>query len=473
MSLVYLPFVHRYPHALHLASVAECIKMNGIQMSLIFSSSRRDLLKLGASCLLGAGGIAAAPASAFAATLPKTSDLRRVEPMPKGRFKAIDVALSKGVANGTVAGAVGMVANQNGLLYQGSFGRRDQARNTGMSLDTVFWLLSMTKAITATACMQLVEQGKLNLDQRMSDVLPELGSPKVLEGFDAQGQPRLRPAKREVTLRHLLTHTSGYTYANWSDQLSQYEKITGMADVAYSKNGALLAPLEFDPGERWQYGIGMDIVGKMIEAVTDQSLEVYFRENILVPLGMTSTGFLISSEQRRRAATTYSRQADGSLKAMTFEMSQRPEFFSGGGGLFGTPRDYMAFLQMLVRDGTFNGVRVLKPETVAAMRQNQIGELNVNPLKSSAAEWSSDANLFPGIDQKWGFSFDINTRPGVNGRSAGSYTWAGLLNCYFWVDPVKKVTGALFSQLLPFYDARAVELYGAFERSVYAGLDHA
>jgi methyl acetate hydrolase len=442
-------------------------------MSLILCKSRRDLLKLGASSLLGAGALAAVPAGAFAAPAPKAKDARGAAPMTNGRFKAIDAELAKGVANGTVAGVVGMVANQNGLLYEGSFGRRNLGKGTGMSLDTVFWLLSMTKAITATACMQLVEQGKLKLDQRMADVLPELGSPKVLEGFDAQGQPRLRPARRDVTLRHLLTHTSGYTYANWSDRLAQFEKVTGMPDVAYSKNGALLAPLEFDPGERWQYGIGMDIVGKMIEAVTDQSLEVYFRENIFAPLGMTSTGFLIGSEQRRRAATTYSRQANGSLKAMPFEMSQRPEFFSGGGGLFGTPRDYMAFLQMLVRDGTFNGARVLKPETVMAMRQNQIGDLNVNPLKSSAAEWSSDANLFPGIDQKWGFSFDINTRPGANGRSAGSYTWAGLLNCYFWVDPVRKVTGALFSQLLPFYDARAVELYGAFERGVYSGLDRA
>ncbi len=445
----------------------------GLSMSLILCKNRRDLLKLGASSLLGASALAAVPAGAFAAPAPKAKDSRGAAPLTNGRFKAIDAELAKGVANGTVAGVVGMVANQSGLLYEGSFGRRDLTKGTGMGLDTVFWLLSMSKAITATACMQLVEQGKLKLDQRMADVLPELGSPKVLEGFDAQGQPRLRPAKRDVTLRHLLTHTSGYTYANWSDRLAQFEKVTGMPDVAYSKNGALLAPLEFDPGERWQYGIGMDIVGKMIEAVTDQSLEVYFRENIFAPLGMTSTGFLISSEQRRRAATTYSRQADGSLKAMPFEMSQRPEFFSGGGGLFGTPRDYMAFLQMLVRDGTFNGARVLKPETVMAMRQNQIGDLNVNPLKSSAAEWSSDANLFPGIDQKWGFSFDINTRPGPNGRSAGSYTWAGLLNCYFWVDPVKKVTGALFSQLLPFYDARAVELYGAFERGVYAGLDRA
>jgi CubicO group peptidase (beta-lactamase class C family) len=133
----------------------------------------------------------------------------------------------------------------------------------------------------------------------------------------------------------------------------------------------------------------------------------------------------------------------------------------------------MAFLQMLLRDGSFNGARILKPETVAAMRRNQIGDLDVNPLKSSAPAWSNDANLFPGMEQKWGLSFDINTQPGPNGRSAGSFTWAGLLNCYYWVDPVSKMAAALFSQLLPFYDARVVELYAAFERGLYSGLDRA
>lgn len=328
----------------------------------------------------------------------------------------------------------------------------------------------MTKAVTATACMQLVEQGKLQLEEPVGKLLPQLASPKVLEGFDASGAPKLRPARRPITLRHLLTHTSGLTYSNWSDKLPQYEKLTGQADIAESKNGAFAAPLEFDPGDRWQYGIGMDAVGKIVEAVSDQSLEVYFRESIFAPLGMTDTGFLISSAQKRRVATTYSRQPDGSLTAMPFEMPQHPEFFSGGGGLFGTPRDYMAFLQMLLRGGTFHGARILKPQTVALMCQNQIGNLNVNPLKTSAIAWSNDADLFPGMPQKWGLSFDINTQPGPHGRSAGSISWAGLLNCYYWIDPVKRVTGAVFTQILPFYDPAVVKLYGGFERGLYDGL---
>ena len=438
-------------------------------MLIIQKKTRRDFMRVGADSLLSAAAFAALSAVAAPATQSGDAPMqtRRGE---RGRFKSVDEALAQGVSNGTAAGVVALAADSRGVIYEAAYGKRDLAGGASMTQETVFWLLSMTKAITATACMQLVEQGKLSLDQPMSQVLPQLEAPKVLEGFDASGTPKLRPAKRAITLRHLLTHTSGFTYSNWSDCIPQYEKATGMPDIAESRNGAFASPLEFDPGDRWQYGIGMDVVGKIIEAVSDESLEIYFREHIFEPLGMANTGFLISSAQKRRTATIYFRQADGWLKAMPFEMPQRPEFFSGGGGLFGTPRDYMVFLQMLLRDGTFNGAQILRPETVGAMRTNQIGDLDVNPLKSSAPAWSNDANLFPGMQQKWGLSFDINTRPGPNGRSAGSYSWAGLLNCYYWVDPVKKVTGAMFTQLLPFYDARVVDLYGAFERGLYDGL---
>ncbi|HWS62885.1 MAG TPA: serine hydrolase domain-containing protein [Steroidobacteraceae bacterium] len=438
-------------------------------MSIIQEKSRRDFMRLGAGSLLSAAAFAALPAVVADATQSGDAPMQRRRG-GRGRFRSVDEALAQGVSSGTVVGVAALAADARGVIYEAAYGKRDLAGPAGVTQDSVFWLLSMTKAITATACMQLVEQGKLGLEQPMSQVLPQLAAPMVLEGFDASGRPKLRPAKRAITLRHLLTHTSGFTYSNWSDRLPQYEKATGMPDIAESRNGAFASPLEFDPGDHWQYGIGMDVVGKIVEAVSDQSLEIYFREHIFEPLGMTNTGFLISSAQKQRTATTYTRQADGSLKPLPFEMSQRPEFFSGGGGLFGTPRDYMAFLQMLLREGTFNGAQILKPETVAAMRTNQIGDLNVNPLKSSAPAWSNDANLFPGMQQKWGLSFDINTRPGPNGRSAGSYSWAGLLNCYYWVDPVKKVTGAMFTQLLPFYDARVVDLYGGFERGLYGGL---
>ena len=222
----------------------------------------------------------------------------------------------------------------------------------------------------------------------------------VLEGFDASGKPKLRPAKRAITLRHLADAHLGFTYSKLERSRSRNTKRSpAWSTLPRCKNGAFASPLEFDPGERWQYGIGMDVVGKIVEAVSDQSLEIYFGSTSSEPLGMANTGFLISSAQKQRAATTYARQADGSLKALPFEMPQRPEFFSGGGGLFGTPRDYMAFLQMLLGDGTFNGAQILKPQTVAAMRTNQIGDLDVNPLKSSAPVWSNDANLFPACNR--------------------------------------------------------------------------
>ena len=366
----------------------------------------------------------------------------------------VDQALRQAVNARTVPGLVAIAANEKGIIYEGAFG-------PSITADSVFWIASMTKAITGVACMQLVEQGKL---------LPQLEQPMVLEGFDASGAPKLRPAKRAITLRHLLTHTAGFTYSIWSEPMARFEKVTGTPFIGECKNATFNAPLMFDPGDRWEYGINIDWVGKAVEAVSGQSLEVYFKEKIFAPLGMTDTGFLISSSQKARVAPMFSRQGDGSLKPMAFEMPQRPEFFMGGGALFSTPRNYMAFLQMLLHEGTFNGAQVLKPETVALMRQNHIGDLNVVTLKTVQPETSKDANLFPGMTQKWGLSFDIHTEPGPAGRSAGSLAWAGLFNTYFWVDPNKRVTGTILTQLLPFADDQVLKLFAKFESGLYAAI---
>jgi methyl acetate hydrolase len=432
--------------------------------------TRRDMLKRASGLLAVAavGGLTRIEAEAAEGHRERNRVLVR-----NPAFPTIDLALREAVDNGTVAGVVAMGATQRGLIYAGASGHANPQTGTAMTPDTVFWLLSMTKAITATACMQLIEQGRLRLDQPAGEILPELKSPQVLVGFDASGQPELRPARNTITVRHLLTHTSGFTYSIWSENLSRYEKVTGMPDIGYSMNGAFKAPLEFEPGERWQYGIGMDWVGKLVEAVTDQSLEVYFREHIFTPLGMSNSGFLISGAQKRQVATMHNRQTDGSLKPAPFDINQRPEFFMGGGGAFSTPRDYMALLQMLVNSGTFRGERILRADTVATMFQNQIGDLQVTEMKTAQPAWSNSFDQFPGTPHKWGLSFDINTQPGPHGRSAGSISWAGLLNSYFWVDPVRRVAGALFTQILPFYDPRVVDLYGQFEQGLYRGLQHA
>lgn len=422
--------------------------------------SRRSLLARGGLLLAAGAAPVNTPVRALAAN-PQA---------PSGNFKSIDMAMEQAVRDGIVAGVVATAAGPDSMIYEGTFGKASTATGATMRADTVFWLLSMTKAFTATACMQLIEQGRINPGDDAAKYLPELANPMVLEGFDGDGQPLLRPAKRAIKVRHLLTHTSGYTYSIWSDALTRYENVTGMPDIATCKNGAFLAPLEFEPGERWQYGISMDWVGKLVEAVSDQSLDVYFRENIFAPLGMTDSGFLIGSKQKARVATFHNRREDGGLTPAPFEMPQRPEFFMGGGGGFSTPRDYMAFLRMLLNGGTHKGVRVLKPETVASMMRNQIGDLDVQAMRTAQPAYSQSFDQFPGEPHKWGYSFDINTLPGPNGRSAGSISWAGLLNCYFWLDPVRKVSGAIFTQLLPFYDEKVVKLYGTFERGLYDGL---
>jgi CubicO group peptidase (beta-lactamase class C family) len=421
--------------------------------------SRRDVLKT-ATAVAAASSLAGVPVARAAGD---------------GALKRIDQVLHQATESKASPGIVALAATDRGVMYEGAAGGRDMAGGPPITPDTIFWIASMTKAVTGTACMQLVEQGKLQLDEPIGKLLPELESPKVLTGFDASGAPQLRPAKRPITLRHLLTHTSGFVYSVWDPLMLEYEKRTHTPGIVTCKTAALNVPLVFDPGDRWQYGIGIDWAGRAAEAVSDQSLEIYFRENIFAPLGMTDTGFLIGTPQKARLAMTYRRQADGSLKPAPndIHISQRPEFFMGGGGLFSTPRNYLAFLQMLVNGGSFNGARVLKPETVALMGQNAIGDINVVTLKTVVPAVSYDANFFPGMVQKWGLTFDINTEPGPNGRSAGSLCWAGVFNTFFWVDPNKKVTGTYFTQILPFADPTSLKLYGEFERGIYDALKSA
>jgi CubicO group peptidase (beta-lactamase class C family) len=338
-----------------------------------------------------------------------------------------------------------------------------------MRLDSVFWIASMTKALTATAAMQLIEQGKLELEQSPGHVLPELAAPQVLEGFDAAGAPRLRPAKRPVTLRHLLTHTAGFSYDIWNANIGKYMEYAGVPGVISCQNAALQTPLVFDPGEAWEYGINIDWVGKVVEAVSGTSLEVYLRDHIFTPLGMRDTGFKLRADQRTRLVGMHARTPTG-LQPIAFEMPQEPEFFMGGGGLYSTAADYVAFMQMILHGGRYNGAQVLKPETVALMSRNHIGELCVGTLKTVHPDLSNDANLFPGMVQKWGLSFLINTAPSPNGRSAGSLAWAGLGNTYFWIDPTRRVCGIILTQILPFADAKVLDLFAQLERGVYAAL---
>jgi methyl acetate hydrolase len=379
----------------------------------------------------------------------------------------IDTALRQATEHKDVPGVVAMAANDKGIIYEGAFGTRDLAHGPEMTLDTIFRLASMTKAVTSVAAMQLVEQGKLQLEQPIGNVLPELAAPQVLEGFDDAGAPRLRPAKRPITLHHLLTHTAGFGYETWDPNLIRYVEVTGTPSGTTGKLASLRLPLVFDPGERWEYGINLDWVGRAVEAVSGQPLEVYFREHIFLPLGMTDTAYVVSSAQQPRLASVHQRQADGSLEPIAAPDPPWREFWSGGGGLYSTGRDYLTFLQMLLHQGSFKGARLLRPQTVALMGQNQIGDIDAGILKTAMPQRSNDVDFFPGIPCKWGFGYMINTKPGPNGRSAGSVTWAGIFNTYYWLDPRKRIAGVFLTQILPFADYKAVALYGAFERGVY------
>jgi methyl acetate hydrolase len=298
-----------------------------------------------------------------------------------------------------------------------------------------------------------------------------LAAPQVLESFDASGAPRLRPAKRPITLRHLLTHTAGFGYEVWDPELIRYVAATGMPTFLTGKLAALHLPLVFDPGERWEYGINIDWVGRAVEAVAGQSLDAYFSAHIFAPLGMMDTGFVPSADQASRLVRVHRRGADGSLEPITIEISHR-EFFSGGGGLLSTGRDYLAFLQMLLHQGRFNGAELLRPETVALMGQNQIGNLQLGMMKTAMPELSNDVDLFPGVRCGHGLASVVNAQQGPNGRRAGTLTWAGLFNTYYWIDPQKRVTGVILTQILPFADHKTVKLYGEFERGVYDALEN-
>lgn len=382
----------------------------------------------------------------------------------------IDALLQRAAAAQDVPGVVAMAATDQGVVYAGAFGKRALGQEAPMTLDTVVWIASMTKALTATAAMQLIERGTIKLEQPAGELVAELASPQVLEGFDANGQPRLRPARRPMTVRHLLTHTSGFTYDIWSALMGQYQTFASIPGIITCQNAALTTPLVCDPGERWEYGISIDWLGKVVEAVSGQRLDRYVADNICQPLGMHDTAFTLSPSMRTRLARVHQRTDDGSLQPTAMEVPQEPDFYMGGGGLYSTAQDYLTFTQMLLYRGTFNGNRILRPESVALMSQNHIGNLHVTAMQTAAPAASNDVHFWPGMACKWGLSFLINSERTPQGRSAGSLAWAGLANTFFWIDPTARVTGVYLTQILPFFDPQAIQLFQDYETAVYQAI---
>lgn len=377
----------------------------------------------------------------------------------------IDALLRAAADAGEVPGVVAIAVTAERTLYQGAFGVRDLSTGAPMTTDSVFWIASMTKALVSAAAMQLVEEGRLSLDQDAGELVPALGRMQVLEGFDDDGAPRLRPARGAVTIRRLLTHTAGFTYDFLNADTGRYMKAAGVPPRASSRLASLNTPLAFDPGERWEYGINIDWLGLVIEAASGQALDAYLRDHVTGPLGMTDTDFLLTPARRSRLARVHARK-DGALTPIDFETNQSPEFFAGGGGLYGTGPDYAAFIRAILAGGG----PVLRPETVALMSRNHVGDLPAGIMTPAMPHLSNSVDLFPGSVSRWGLGFLINTAPVPGGRAAGSLAWAGLANTYYWIDPARGVGGAIMMQILPFGDESALRLLLAFERAVYAAL---
>jgi methyl acetate hydrolase len=428
--------------------------------------SRRGVLK--ATAKLAVAGSVGADCAAIARAELQTGHNAKT-------FAHLDAALRAAVNSGKVPGVVALCATENGIIYEGVFGERRLREGPAMTRNTVFRVASMVKLITTVAAMQLVEQGKLSLDAPVPDIEPVLGSPQVLDGFDTAGKPQLRPARRPILLRHLLTHTSGFAYPLWDAKAFQYSQAITKLPAA-QRQQAPRTPLMFDPGERWQYGTSINWVGRIVEATSGEPLDDYLRLHVLDPLGMKDTGFLISAEQRAREASGHRRKADGSLAAQPKEppSAEQPKVrhaFSGGGGIYSTAPDYLTLIRALMHGGTLDGVRILRSNTVALMGQNQIGDIEAGVLKTMAPGVSNDVNFFPGIGLRWGFGHMINMQDVPEGRSAGSLTWAGLYNTYYWIDPRKRVAGVFMTQVLPFADDRALRAYRQFERAVYSAVN--
>lgn len=380
----------------------------------------------------------------------------------------IDSVLREAVERGDIPGVVAMAATSEKILYQGAYGKRFVGQDEDMTLDSVFWIASMTKPVTSVAAMQLVEEGHLSLDTPASQYLPSFAELRVLEGIDATTHKlQLRPPKGPVTARQLLTHTAGFGYEMWNPLLHDAMVAGMLPSIEEPKDGFLKAPLVADPGEQWQYGINTNWLGRLVENVRGTDLDQALATHVLRPLRMDDTHFNLPADKVPRLVTLHVRQNDGTLVETPRSTPALVTYFDGGGGLLSTAADYARFLRALLRKGELDGVRILQVETVAMMGQNQIGTFEAGKMRTVMPQLSNDVDFFPGSANRFGLGFLINTQPVDGGRAAGSLAWAGLFNTYFWLDPKRDVCGVLMTQILPFYDSKVVELLNQFERAVY------
>jgi CubicO group peptidase (beta-lactamase class C family) len=380
----------------------------------------------------------------------------------------IDQVLHDAVESGVVPNVVAMAADADGPIYEGAAGPRVAGGSDTVTADTTFRIASMTKMVATTAALQLVEQGKLDLDAPVETYRPEFADLQVLEGFDGD-TPKLRAPKSKATVRQLASHTAGLAYWFWNQDIVRWEEVTGTPNVLSGDEVIFTAPLVGDPGEIYEYGINTDWLGRVVEAASGTTLDAYVAEHILGPLGMEHTAFAIGDEQRSDLVPIHLRGEDGDWAPSEIDWARSPDYWAGGHGLYATPRDYLRFQRMLLGGGTLDGVRILKPETVDAAFTNQIGDLDF-PSTITTADPGSSADFLAGPGYKFGLGLLLNTDDVPGMRAAGSGAWAGLFNTHFWVDRRTGVTGAIFSQTLPFVEPPVFQVYADFETALYASL---
>ena len=388
-------------------------------------------------------------------------------PIPRS---AIDTVLEQAVAAGAVPHVAAIAADRDGIVYEGGAGMRVVGESDDpVSASTQFRIMSMTKMVCTAAALQQVERGELELAAPVDTYFPEFAELPVLEGFDGD-TPKLRPAAGRATVRHLITHTSGLGYWFWNADLAHYEQVTGIPNVVPGSLDAFRAPLVADPGTTYVYGINTDWLGRVVEAVAGSTLDVVVKEHITGPLGMDDTMFQLDDGRLANCAAVHVRGEDGRWTSAGDILSPSPAWWSGGHGLYSTPRDYIRFERALLRGGELDGERILRQDTVDAAFTNQIGDLEFPPEIPTTDPPITDT-LRVGPGWKWGYGLLLNTEDVPGGRRAGTGAWAGLLNTHFFVDRTTGICASIHTNSLPFItEHEAWKLYGDFERALYASL---
>jgi len=379
--------------------------------------------------------------------------------LPAQGATALSTFLKSATDRGDVPGVVVAVVDKNGVLYNEAFGKSSTAKNTPMTKDTIFNMASMTKPITSAAIMILVDEGKLKLDDEVAKYLPKWKDPQVISKFnEADASFETRPAKRQITIRHLLTHTSGIGYGFASPMLTKIMEKT--------KKSEMDSPLLFDPGESWAYGASTRVLGLVVEAVSGQKIDAYLQARILGPLGMNDTSYLVPTTKYSRVVAVNARNASGKFEERPVPATI-PATVQGDGGLYGTASDYGLFLRMLLNRGTLNGKRILSEQSAKLMLEPASGTVVVKEQQSANLSLSRNFPVGAGKD-KWGLGFQLAADKSPNRRSPGSGTWAGIFNTHFFIDPSRELGVVVMMQTLPFYDEASMKVYSGAEEAVYS-----